>query len=230
MELGDSGIVVTNDGEILGYGKARGVCCFADAERHFVIVRKYRRGAVLPVQQNGCGPLCRLLCVAVCGDNLGSKSGIVHGGCIRATTFLVSLVRRSRHVGDPCMPETDQVRRRRSRARPVIRIDAVTAGDPPGDTNDRHRGCQLPHPGIGVEESRGDDDVFCLWIANAFLGLFFPSLVAAGGIKGTFFRFGIVGILALIFIYTQVPETRGRTLEALEEDVTTGAIYIVHKK
>ncbi|GAA2201916.1 sugar porter family MFS transporter [Sinomonas flava] len=72
--------------------------------------------------------------------------------------------------------------------------------------------------------------VFCLWIANAFLGLFFPSLVAAVGITGTFFLFGIVGLAALVFIYTQVPETRGRTLEALEEDVTTGAIYLVHKK
>ena len=71
--------------------------------------------------------------------------------------------------------------------------------------------------------------IFCLWIANAFLGLFFPTLVASVGITGPFFMFGVVGILALIFIYTQVPETRGRTLEALEEDVTTGAIYLVHK-
>jgi major inositol transporter-like SP family MFS transporter len=71
--------------------------------------------------------------------------------------------------------------------------------------------------------------VFCLWIANAFLGLYFPSLVAAVGITGSFFLFGVVGIFALAFIYTQVPETRGRTLEALEEDVTTGAIYLVHK-
>ncbi|MFF2316584.1 sugar porter family MFS transporter [Arthrobacter sp. NPDC058097] len=71
--------------------------------------------------------------------------------------------------------------------------------------------------------------IFCLWIANALLGLFFPTLVASVGITGTFFMFGVVGILALIFIYTQVPETRGRTLEALEEDVTTGAIYLVHK-
>jgi MFS transporter, SP family, major inositol transporter len=71
--------------------------------------------------------------------------------------------------------------------------------------------------------------IFCLWIANAFLGLFFPTLVASVGITGTFFMFGVVGIVALIFIYTQVPETRGRTLEALEEDVTTGAIYLVHK-
>ena len=69
--------------------------------------------------------------------------------------------------------------------------------------------------------------IFCLWITNAFLGLYFPTLVAGVGITGTFFLFGVVGIAALIFIYTQVPETRGRTLEALEEDVSTGAIYTV---
>lgn len=72
--------------------------------------------------------------------------------------------------------------------------------------------------------------VFCLWIANAFFGLYLPSIDAAVGITGTFFMFGAVGIAALIFVYTQMPETRGRTLEALEEDVTTGAIYQVHKK
>lgn len=67
--------------------------------------------------------------------------------------------------------------------------------------------------------------VFCLWIANALLSLYFPSLVDSVGITGTFFLFGGIGILALIFIATQVPETRGRTLEALEEDVTSGTIF-----
>ena len=67
--------------------------------------------------------------------------------------------------------------------------------------------------------------VFCLWIANALLGLFFPTLVAATGITGTFFIFGAIGIIAIIFIYTQAPETRGKTLEQVEEDVATGRIY-----
>ncbi|MFW0792258.1 sugar porter family MFS transporter [Gordonia sp. CPCC 205515] len=70
--------------------------------------------------------------------------------------------------------------------------------------------------------------VFCLWMANAFLGLFFPTLVDAIGITGTFFMFGIVGIFALAFVYTQAPETRGRTLEEVEDDVTTGRIYTHH--
>jgi MFS transporter, SP family, major inositol transporter len=73
--------------------------------------------------------------------------------------------------------------------------------------------------GIGVS-------VFCLWIANAFLGLYFPTVIAAFGITGTFFGFAVVNALALFFVWRAVPETRGRTLEKLEEDVTTGAIYI----
>ncbi|MWV48591.1 sugar porter family MFS transporter [Rathayibacter sp. VKM Ac-2803] len=69
--------------------------------------------------------------------------------------------------------------------------------------------------------------VFFGWIANAVLGLWFPTVVEAIGISGTFFVFAGIGVVALVFIATQVPETRGRTLEAIEEDVTTGAIYTV---
>jgi MFS transporter, SP family, major inositol transporter len=72
--------------------------------------------------------------------------------------------------------------------------------------------------------------VFCLWIANAFLGLYFPTLIAALGITGSFFGFGIVNALALLFVWRVVPETRGRTLEQLEEEVTTGTIYIKENK
>ncbi|WP_022903017.1 sugar porter family MFS transporter [Curtobacterium sp. B8] len=72
--------------------------------------------------------------------------------------------------------------------------------------------------------------VFCLWIANAFLGLYFPSIVAATGITGTFFGFAVVGLLALLFIWKFVPESRGRTLEEVEEGVTTGNIFVVDKK
>ncbi|MCH6470088.1 sugar porter family MFS transporter [Sinomonas terrae] len=77
--------------------------------------------------------------------------------------------------------------------------------------------------GIGVS-------VFCLWVANAVLGLFFPSLVASLGLTGSFFTLAALNLIALVFIYTQLPETRGRTLESVEEDVTTGAIYVVRKR
>jgi major inositol transporter-like SP family MFS transporter len=69
--------------------------------------------------------------------------------------------------------------------------------------------------------------VFFLWVANTIISLFFPSVVAAFGISTTFFLFAGVGVLAIIFIATQVPETHGRSLEELEEDISTGAIYIV---
>ena len=64
------------------------------------------------------------------------------------------------------------------------------------------------------------------WTTNGFLALFFPSLVAGIGITGSFFLFAAIGVGALLFVYTQVPETRGRSLESLEEVVTTGEIYV----
>ena len=59
--------------------------------------------------------------------------------------------------------------------------------------------------------------VFMLWIANAAVALLFPPVVAALGIAPTFFVFAGFGVLALIFIITQLPETRGYSLEELEE-------------
>ena len=73
--------------------------------------------------------------------------------------------------------------------------------------------------GIGIA-------VFFGWTTNGFLALYFPSLVEGIGITGSFFLFAAIGVGALVFVWTQVPETRGRSLEALEEDVTTGEIYV----
>ncbi|RAF73018.1 hypothetical protein DN546_32200, partial [Burkholderia multivorans] len=41
------------------------------------------------------------------------------------------------------------------------------------------------------------------------------------GIANTFFMFPGLGVLALIFIYFMVPETRNKTLEDLEEEFRT---------
>jgi major inositol transporter-like SP family MFS transporter len=78
--------------------------------------------------------------------------------------------------------------------------------------------------GLGIGLS-----VFFGWTMNGFLALYFPTLVGTIGISGTFFLFAGIGVVALIFVGTQVPETRARSLEDLEEDVTTGAIYQVSK-
>jgi major inositol transporter-like SP family MFS transporter len=60
--------------------------------------------------------------------------------------------------------------------------------------------------------------VFCLWMANACVAFGFPPLVAALGISSTFFVFAALGLVALTFIYTMVPETRGLSLEEFEEE------------
>jgi sugar porter (SP) family MFS transporter len=59
--------------------------------------------------------------------------------------------------------------------------------------------------------------VFTLWIANAFVAFMFPPVVQALGIAPTFFIFAGLGVLAILFITTQVPETRGKSLEELED-------------
>ncbi|WP_258062918.1 MULTISPECIES: sugar porter family MFS transporter [unclassified Rathayibacter] len=66
--------------------------------------------------------------------------------------------------------------------------------------------------------------IFCHWTTNAVLGLFFPTLVSGVGITGTFFLFGAVGLLALVFIWKRVPETRGRALEEVEAGVVSGEL------
>lgn len=63
--------------------------------------------------------------------------------------------------------------------------------------------------------------VFALWLANAAVAQFFPSVVSGLGIANTFFLFAALGVLALIFIYFLVPETRNKTLEDLESEFRT---------
>lgn len=60
--------------------------------------------------------------------------------------------------------------------------------------------------------------VFCLWITNFLVGLLFPVLMAGIGLSTTFFVFVGLGILAILFVKKYLPETKGRTLEQLEED------------
>lgn len=72
--------------------------------------------------------------------------------------------------------------------------------------------------------------VFCMWIANATLSYFFPILIDGIGLTGSFFGFAVVNAVAVVVMVKFLPETRGRTLEKVEEDVTTGAIFQVSKK
>lgn len=56
-----------------------------------------------------------------------------------------------------------------------------------------------------------------LWLTNFNVGLLFPPLIAWVGIGGTFFIFVVLGLGAIRFCVKYVPETRNKSLEAIEE-------------
>ncbi|MFE0102864.1 sugar porter family MFS transporter [Streptomyces sp. NPDC059009] len=58
-----------------------------------------------------------------------------------------------------------------------------------------------------------------LWLTNFAIGLAFPSLVSGIGISATFFVFVVFGVAAVCFTRRYVPETRGRSLEELEQEL-----------
>jgi sugar porter (SP) family MFS transporter len=56
---------------------------------------------------------------------------------------------------------------------------------------------------------------FCNWTGNFLVGLLFPTLLGAG--TGTVFvLFGVVCVVASVFAYAMIPETKGQSLEQLE--------------
>ena len=54
------------------------------------------------------------------------------------------------------------------------------------------------------------------WGANLLVALSFLSLIQMAGRSMTFWIYGLVGILAWLFAWFQVPETKGRSLEEIE--------------
>jgi major inositol transporter-like SP family MFS transporter len=72
--------------------------------------------------------------------------------------------------------------------------------------------------------------VFVLWTVNAAISFAFPPLVAALGATPTFGLFALINVGSLIFVKKFAPETRGRTLEELEDDFRThDAGHFVHE-
>ncbi|MBT2573070.1 sugar porter family MFS transporter [Bacillus sp. ISL-51] len=63
--------------------------------------------------------------------------------------------------------------------------------------------------------------VFCLWIVNFFIGLTFPVLLANIGLSATFFIFVALGLASIMFVKKFLPETKGLSLEQLEQNFRT---------
>ena len=59
--------------------------------------------------------------------------------------------------------------------------------------------------------------VFFLWITNFLIGTIFPTMLANWGLSGSFIAFAVCSVLGAIFIYACSPETRGKSLEEIEE-------------
>lgn len=64
--------------------------------------------------------------------------------------------------------------------------------------------------GIGIS-------VFCMWVANFFIGLSFPVLLSGVGLGMTFYSLAAINIISVIMVYLFVPETRGLSLEVIED-------------
>jgi MFS family permease len=56
------------------------------------------------------------------------------------------------------------------------------------------------------------------WGSNFIVALTFLLLIDAFGQAGTFWLYAAIGVVAWIFVYFMVPETKGRTLEEIEAD------------
>jgi major inositol transporter-like SP family MFS transporter len=59
--------------------------------------------------------------------------------------------------------------------------------------------------------------VFVLWCTNAIISFLFPLLNSALGSTGTFLLFVVINVGSWLFVRRYVPETKGTTLEELEE-------------
>lgn len=59
---------------------------------------------------------------------------------------------------------------------------------------------------------------FCTnWLTNFIVTVTFLNLINLFGKSGTFWLYGLIGILGLFFIWRRVPETKGKSLEEIED-------------
>jgi len=65
--------------------------------------------------------------------------------------------------------------------------------------------------------------VIFIWLFNLIVALAFPSLLSALGAGPNFLFFAVMTALAFLFVKKRVPETKGRSLEAIERDLLHGA-------
>lgn len=60
--------------------------------------------------------------------------------------------------------------------------------------------------------------VLCLWVVNAIITFLFPVMMDKLGPVITYLTFSIINVVAVIYMYRNVPETKYSSLEELEEE------------
>ncbi|HWC80339.1 MAG TPA: sugar porter family MFS transporter [Pseudonocardiaceae bacterium] len=71
---------------------------------------------------------------------------------------------------------------------------------------------------LSVREPAMAVSTFVNWAGNLLVGLFFPVLLAIGTGQ-VFFLFAIIGLVAFGFAIAVVPETKGKSLERIEQEL-----------
>ncbi|MEO9140427.1 MAG: sugar porter family MFS transporter [Jatrophihabitans sp.] len=81
---------------------------------------------------------------------------------------------------------------------------------------------------IGVRSPAMSVSTIANWGANFLVAATFLSLGSIITRQGTFFLYGAIGVLALLFFYRKVPETKDRTLEEIQGDLTDTGNDVSH--
>lgn len=72
--------------------------------------------------------------------------------------------------------------------------------------------------------------VFFLWSINTVISYVFPYMITNLGSSGTFAVFAAINVVSLFFCIRFAPETRGRTLEELEDEFRSrDATHLTHE-
>ncbi|UTB32596.1 MAG: MFS transporter [Methanobacterium sp. ERen5] len=54
------------------------------------------------------------------------------------------------------------------------------------------------------------------WATNLIVAITFLTIIELLGASGTFWLYGVIAVLSLLFVYYRVPETKGKSLEEIE--------------
>ena len=58
---------------------------------------------------------------------------------------------------------------------------------------------------------------FFNWGSNLLIGITFLTLIVSLGESETFWLYGALSVISLVFVYFKVPETKDKTLEQITE-------------